>query len=174
LNARKSIPPIAALRGLFLYEPETGRFIRRMGPEGIPVGGDVCRTLTSGYRMLYVCGASYGAHILAWAITHGAAPTGYIDHINGQPGDNRLANLRDVSAQVNSHNRQKAHRNNKSTGLLGVTMRKQRGVCGPRFQARITVKGHPGIYLGTFKTAAEAHEAYLEAKRKLHPVGCTI
>ena len=46
-----------------------------------------------------------------------------------------------------------------STGLTGVTIR--RG----RYEAGITINCR-SVYLGTFNTAEEAHDAYLEAKRK--------
>lgn len=41
---------------------------------------------------------------MAWLLGTGAWPKHYIDHINGDPADNRLTNLRDVTHQVNMRN----------------------------------------------------------------------
>jgi hypothetical protein len=63
-------------------------------------------------------------------------------------------------------NKHKARRDNKC-GLLGVVAH-----AGGTWRARIRANGvthHVGLY----PTPEAAHEAYLEAKRRLHP-GCTI
>jgi hypothetical protein len=49
------------------------------------------------------------AHRLAWFIYYGKWPKHFIDHINGNPSDNRIKNLREVSSRENSMN-QKSHR----------------------------------------------------------------
>ena len=41
------------------------------------------------------------AHTLVWALYYGHWPRQTIDHINLKKGDNRIANLRDVSLSVN-------------------------------------------------------------------------
>ena len=93
-----------------------------------------------------------------------------VDHINGNRGDNRLCNLRDVSRKINTQNRKSASINN-SCGLLGVSEHKGVGKSG-RFVAGIYIEGKRK-HLGVFDTAQQAHEAYLTAKRKYHE-GCTI
>jgi len=47
------------------------------------------------------------AHRVAWAIHYGEWPAGTIDHINGDPSDNRINNLRVVTPHQNSMNRHK-------------------------------------------------------------------
>jgi len=47
-----------------------------------------------------------------------------VDHISGNPRDNRLSNLRIVSALENSQNRHKAYSN---TGIVGVSFWSERG-----------------------------------------------
>lgn len=61
-----------------------------------------------------------GARI-AWAIYYGEWPERekHIDHIDGNPENNRIENLRLVTQKENNKNR-KLHRNNK-TGLHGVS-----------------------------------------------------
>jgi len=69
----------------------------------------------------------------------------------------------DVTKGVNNQNRTNPWKRNKA-GLLGVAAQ------GSRFYAYIRARpGERQIRLGVFKTAQEAHEAYLAAKRKYHP-----
>lgn len=109
----------------------------------------------------------YLAHRLAWLLTHNKWPEQMIDHIDGNPLNNCLANLRDVSNEINQQNRRKAQSNNQ-TGLLGVNWHEAAG----KFVARIRISGK-NKHLGYFLTAEAAHEAYLAVKRKLHE-GCSI
>ena len=88
-----------------------------------------------------------------------------IDHINGNPSDNRISNLRLCDRNINLQNQRKAQKHNK-LGVLGVSK------YGNSYRAQIHV-GTKVKYIGSFKTPEEAHVAYLECKRELHP-GCTI
>jgi hypothetical protein len=88
-----------------------------------------------------------------------------IDHINGDPSDNRISNLRDVSRTENQENQRRAQRHNK-VGLLGVSPN------GKGFISRIKVAGRK-VNLGTFPTPEIAHAVYVKAKRYLH-AGCTL
>jgi HNH endonuclease len=101
------------------------------------------------------------AHRLAWLYVHGIWPERKIDHINGNPCDNRLVNLRDVSQAQNMQNYRKA-KSGSALGIQGVTRN------GTGFMAQLTVN-YKNVYLGTFRTSEAAHEAYLVAKRNLHP-----
>ena len=58
-------------------------------------------------------------HHMVWAVVHGRFPT-QIDHINGDKTDNRIENLREVSASDNSKNVIHPWRPNARTGLPGV------------------------------------------------------
>lgn len=131
------------------------------------VGRVAGTTNASGYVVVRVCGKLYYAHRLAWLLSTGGWPKQSIDHINGNRADNRISNLRDVSQQVNVENLRGPQRNN-TTGFIGVTFDKRK----KRFVAQIKVN-YKVKRLGKFKTAEEAHNAYLAAKRTLHR-GCTI
>lgn len=98
-------------------------------------------------------------------IVHGEYPTNDIDHINGNPSDNNISNLRHVTREVNMQNQRKPRSNN-PTGFLGVVKRRD------GFISSITLRKKQR-YLGTFATPELAHLAYVEAKRKLHD-GCTL
>ena len=147
------------LRELLAYDPETGSFWWRVSRGNRAAGSGAA---SENFRCLSIKinGRNHKAHRLAWLYVHGEWPAGVIDHIDGNWRNNRLANLRDVTQLVNCQNRRTATRNNWA-GLLGVRARKY------GFDARIVVSGK-SIYLGGFKTAEEAHTAYLQAKRQLH------
>lgn len=107
--------------------------------------------------MLYV-------HRLAWLYVHGEWPTEQIDHINQNPVDNRIANLRPADKSQNVQNIDAAYG---SSGYRGVSFDSRCGD-GNSWRARIMVDGKSHS-LGYYATAEEAHDAYLAAKRELHP-----
>jgi hypothetical protein len=100
------------------------------------------------------------AHRVAYAIQYGMWPKKVIDHINGNPFDNRIENLRDVTPAENSQNA-KLYYNNK-TGTQGVWWDKQR----KNYQVYIT-KNQKRICLGRFKTLEEAVTVRLQAEKNL-------
>ena len=60
----------------------------------------------SGYRQIKVNNVIYPAHRLIWVFHNGSIDENMqIDHINGIKDDNRIENLRLVTAQQNSWNR---------------------------------------------------------------------
>ncbi len=83
-----------------------------------------------------------------------------IDHINREPLDNRLSNLRAVTRSVNNANRLHA-RQRKYDLPKGVFPRKR------RFIAQISINKKL-IYLGSFGTAEEAHATFNAAWNKTY------
>jgi hypothetical protein len=155
--------PVALLRELFDYCPDTG-IVRwkRKGVRTAVIGQPAGYPHSGGYLQVYFTGYyPQVIHRVIWALVHGEFPRCNIDHKNGDRADNRLDNLRLATVGENAQNIHKARPFNK-TGLLGVSKHKQ------RFVATIAVGGKR-TYIGIFKTAAEAHAAYLSAKRRLHP-----
>ena len=151
------------LHALFIYEPETGVFIRRVTLCGRAVEGSIAGTLkTDGYVVITVDGYRYPAHRLAWFYMTGAWPKADTDHINGLRSDNRFSNLREATRSENQQNQKRARSNNK-LGVLGVRQHS----CG-RFEASIKTTGR-WCSLGLFASADEASGAYLVAKAKQHP-----
>jgi len=105
-------------------------------------------------------GRNQRAHRVAWFLHHGTWPTGTIDHINGNPKDNRMDNLRDVSQQVNNRHILVARLHN-HVGVLGVTKWRS------KYRARITVNGR-SMHLGVFDTHEAASAVYQLAKLAYH------
>lgn len=143
------------------YEPQTGvfRWKQRPGHEGRGKGkvGDVAGCPDDlGYLQLCVAWKRYAGHRLAFLFMTGEMPTGMVDHINGDPSDNRWSNLRLATPEQNAINR----RTVSATGFKGVTRHS-----GGKYQASIKVKGR-GIYLGLYATAKEASEAYQTAAKE--------
>lgn len=156
---------IEQLRAVIDYSPDSGVFRWRRTLKTAIAGAEAGYITWSGHRRISVLGKRLMAHRLAWLFVHGEMPNGMIDHIDGDGANNRIANLRLATPQLNSENRRKAAADNRS-GQLGVTP------VGRKFKATIGSNGKTR-HVGTYATAEQAHEAYLQAKRKLHQ-GCTI
>ncbi len=160
------------LREVVSYNPETGEFTRLVRLAQRHQVGDRADFLATGgglqgYRRVSVDSLRFLAHRAAWLYVYGEWPSMHIDHINGDRGDNRIANLRDVSPRTNLENQRNPKGSNRS-GFLGVYQPKNYR----KWIARLQVKGK-GMYLGVFETPEEAHRVYLAAKRKHHE-GCSI
>lgn len=163
-----ALPSIAALRAAFSYDPETGLVLWIKPSSNRAKAGELAGGPNRhGYTRIGFQGRDHLAHRIAWAIHYGRWPDGVLDHIDGNPANNRIANLRDVSMRINMQNRRTATRGSLS-GLLGAHLHKATGL----WHAVIKTSGKV-TSLGYHKTPEEAHAAYLEAKRRLHE-GCTI
>jgi len=113
--------------------------------------GYICSLLRENWKQYEI-----KAHRFAWFMYYGELPKNHIDHIDGNPSNNKIENLRDVTHQQNHMNRKKV-----------------KGYCwhisNKKFQASIILNGK-NIYLGYFKTKEEARNTYLEAKKKYHKI----
>ena len=156
----------ARLKAVFFYDPVVGVFIRRLKQLGAKVGKISGCLRSDGYLTTSIDGKPHKCHRLAWLYMTGNWPCYEIDHIDGDRANNKFLNLRDIPKWANIQNQRKAQKHNHSTGVLGVFPN------GSGFASRLSVNSKK-VYLGTFHTVEEAHQAYLTAKRALH-VGCTI
>ena len=149
------------LKQLLHYNPETGKFTRLTKWGRQQIGDEPGCKSKFGYRYIGVDGKGYTAYRLAWLYVYGNFPAGDIDHINRDPTDDRISNLKSVSHSVNLHNT--THRGVIS-GHKGVYKTKQN-----RWQARIRVN-YKIHNLGTFATIEEAAHARKIAEQKLIPM----
>ena len=154
------------LRHVLSYDQDTGVFTNRIRRGVCEVGKVVGTVNKDGHLRIRLDFKRYFAHRLAWFYVTGEWPENQIDHIDGDPGNNRFANLRDAHRSINMQNRRKAQKNS-ATGVLGVQFAGKYG-----YRAAIKQDGKP-TYIGTYRTLEEARQAYLERKRTIHP-GCTI
>lgn len=157
------------LKQLLDYYPETGLFTWKIANSKRTHAGDIAGSPSKkGYILIGIDGRVYRAHRLAWLYVNGCWPKNFIDHINSNKTDNRIANLRDVDGKTNMENQTRASSQNKSSGVIGVSREQGRR----RWRAHITTNKKM-IHLGYFDTIEEASDAYIAAKRKIHQ-GCVI
>lgn len=154
------------LRELLSYERETGVFTRLVNRSSNALAGSVAGCVASTgkgrkYFVIWIDGKLYYAHRLAWLHVHGRWPDDDVDHVDGDGTNNKISNLRAATRSQNMMNTF-AQRNNKS-GFKGVSLDKP----NKKWVAKIQVNGHQK-HLGLFKTAAEAHAAYVEATTEHH------
>jgi hypothetical protein len=153
------------LREWLNYDPKTGIFTWRIRKSyRIQVGQAAGHIAEDGYVTIRVNGRSLKAHRIAWLFVTGEWPREEVGHKNWVLSDNRFENLEPRTRAEVMQSQRSAHKEN-ATELLGVSQ------FGKGFRSQIKVDGNT-IYLGYFRTAEEAHSAYINAKRKLH-AGCT-
>lgn len=155
------------LKEIICYDHETGVFKRIVSVSPKAMAGMNAGTINdNGYLKVQINGKRYLGHRLAWFYVYGYFPTKHIDHINGVRNDNRILNLRLATIKENKQNLRKAHKNNKSSGMLGVSWHKGNG----KFRAQITKDGKYKC-LGYFDEKKDAYQAYIDEKRSVHPFG---
>jgi hypothetical protein len=141
------------------YDSATGKFAWLIRPSiGVAVGDVAGSATVQGYVHIRYKGHAYKAHRVAWLMVHGREPQGFIDHVNGDKADNRIANLREASPSQNNMNKVGWN----EIGLKGVWQASK-----STFAAGVQVDGK-SIYLGAFRTAELAAAAYRSAAQRLH------
>ncbi|MER9176684.1 HNH endonuclease [Mesorhizobium sp. M0955] len=109
-----------------------------------------------GYVYLHMEGHDILAHRAAWAVHYGRLPEGQIDHINGDPSDNRIENLREATQSQNNANQGLKVTN--TSGHRGVTWNKRRR----KWQAQIQLDKRHRV-IGHFDSLEDASIAYQSA-----------
>ncbi len=132
----------------YSYDPETGLLTNKH--TGNIIKGKA--GANSRYIGFLWKGKLWQAHRVAWAIHHGEDPGELcIDHIDGDGHNNRINNLRACTHQQNICNRKPTKGYTKRYG---------------KYEAQIKHNGKT-IYIGMYKTEAEARRAYLEKAKEL-------
>ena len=99
----KKLPDLQYLLDRFDYDPNTGGLYKK-GAE--PCEENVVGSWTrSGHKQVYILGKIYLVHRIVFFMYHRKDPGAYfIDHINGDPADNRIDNLRRCRPKANALN----------------------------------------------------------------------
>lgn len=150
------------LKKLLHYEPETGRWTWLVTKtNSTPAGSLAGAKRLDNYIHIRIDGKFYYAHRLAWFYMTGEWPKAHIDHLDGNPSDNRWANLREATRSQNLANARKPKTN--TSGFKGVFWHN----AGQRWCSQITAEGKH-IHLGLFSSKEDAHKAYAEAAIRYH------
>lgn len=164
------LPTYAEVTALLKYEPETGKLWWLPRPRELFLKDSAWKTWNrrfsgkealscadkSGRKGGSINGIRRAAHRIAWLLHCGSWPTGDIDHIDGNPGNNCISNLRDVTHQINLTNR--ALSLNNTSGFAGVYKTRQ-----GKWGARIRTKKDGLIHLGVFVEKSDAAKKRREA-----------
>ena len=164
---KQSLLSAQRLREVLHYDPETGVFTWLARPVtthqvrtwNAKFVGSVAGSPNSGYCGVRIRGRLFYAHRLAWLYMTGEWPAAEIDHINGDPKDNRWSNLRAATPKQNQAN--KRRQKNNTSGFKGVSWDKD----AQNWRADIRVE-YRHLALGYFNTPEEAHYAYCAAAKK--------
>jgi hypothetical protein len=159
----------AEMARMFLrYDAETGRLYCRVRwcrrvREGAEIG---CDSRSDKRRRTTFFGENLYVYRLIWLMHYGHWPTAEIDHVDGDPTNNRLCNLREATHAENLQNIHVGPGKKKTSRYMGVHW------CATRkkWKASIT-KGARSISLGTFDLESDAAAAYAKAKAIHHPFG---
>ena len=138
------------------YDPETGDLTWKEGFNHRYSGqkAGCVHDINKGYLKIKHKNKRYFAHKLAWVIYYGTTPTMYIDHIDGNPANNKIDNLRLATNSLNQRN-QRPNKNNKS-GFVGVK------IYGNRFYVTCA-----GKRVGSFDDYEDAVEARVMAEKEM-------
>jgi len=118
-------------------------------------GSRAGRTTNTGHRQVSIQGKLYPVSHVVWYLNKGFWPTQMLDHVDRNPNNNSLENLRECNHKLNGANRTKGN-----CGYKGLQFYPEK-----KNPWRVTVGNK---YVGYFKTEAEAKAAYLDEAKALY------
>lgn len=154
----------------FDYDPDTGCLRWRVRPEhhfGTSRARNTWNTRYAGAEAgsanaqrvsVKIAGRQYKLHRIAWLLAYGGWPDGQLDHVDGNPLNNALTNLRLATNQQNQFNRGLSRAN--TSGFKGVCWDKPRG----RWRAQLCREGR-SVFFGHYSTPEEAAAAYADGAK---------
>ena len=155
--------PLEGFEHVLRYESHTGKFFWLIDrPRKTKAGDEAGHINKRGYVEIRYNHITYQAHRIAWYLHTKQDPGSMqIDHINSNPSDNTIKNLRLATSAQNAKNiRKKLGTASKYKGAHWYARQK-------RWKSQIRVDGR-SIHLGYFNTDYEAHLAYCKAAAVLH------
>lgn len=155
---------ISTLRHHFTYIPQSGRILWKSPTSSRTRKGSVAGSKdNNGYWRVSFKGKTLSGHRLAWALHYGCWPKRQIDHIDRNPLNNAISNLRDVSASENCLNRRHRKAGEMRHGGKGVT-RTSKGMW--QVQVHDPSLGR-ARYFGVFKSKDDALSAAKSARSEM-------
>lgn len=153
------------LKEILGYDPETGIFIwkKQLAPRGKVGSVAGCPDKNgrcAGRVSIRIHGKLYLAHRLAWFYVYGEWPK-LIDHIDGNPSNNRISNLRLATNAQNGWN--SGPRSHNTSGFKGVRYDATR----KKWSARLCVNGE-FVLTKRFSRKQDAIDAVKRAIEQYH------
>lgn len=143
-----------------LFEYKDGKLFWKVKKSGVTQGKQAGNYDGFRYRQLRIDGKLYKEHRVIFCFFHGHIPK-EVDHINNNPLDNRIENLRPANRSQNMRN--SLLRKDSISGCKGVGFIKKTS----KWRVRIwTDSGR--IYLGDFEDLELAKLVATEARNKYH------
>ena len=143
-----------------LFEYRDGKLLSKVNRVKVRKGQEVGSINGKGYKQTAVKGKIYAVHRIIYLMQHGYLPQ-FIDHIDNNPLNNKIENLREVTHQQNCMNTVISTKN--SSGFKGVTWNKAR----QKWIAQLAYKKTP-IYLGGYEDIELADLVVQMAREKYH------
>lgn len=135
----------------YIFDYKDGELYRKIKTgDSVKIGDKAGWHKHSGYMCVSVLAKSIYIHRVIFLMFHGYLPK-YIDHIDGNPSNNKIENLREATQSQNMAN---SSRTNKKK-LKGTTFCKKQ----KKWISAIMIN-YKRIHIGYFKTELEAHNAY--------------
>lgn len=146
-----------------LFDYQDGKLLWKVSRSNvISIGQEAGTEYARGYKRVYFDGKTHGVHRVIWQMFNGEIPVGMqIDHIDGNPANNRIENLRLVSSEQNAMNR-------KHKGRSGV---KNVSYCAQSKKYRVAIQScGKKIWCGSYKDLELAELVSMEARNKYHGI----
>jgi len=144
-----------------LFEYRDGDLIRKITTSNNAKAGQTVGCLASnGYLVVRINNVLHYVHRLVFFMHHGFFPA-YVDHIDGNPANNRIGNLRQSTNQQNSCN-QRIKKANKS-GFKNVSWSKEKN----KWVVRVQTFGQV-VHVGYFENLKDAVDAAIISRNTIH------
>lgn len=143
-----------------LFEYRDGELYRLISVSRVKVGDKTGTLDSKGYKVTKINNQIYKNHRIIFLMFHGYLPK-FIDHIDGNPSNNRIENLREATRSENAYNRKTLAIN--KFGVKNVYW----GKLGKNWRVMVQVKGIRK-YFGAYKDLELAELIATMAREKYH------
>jgi hypothetical protein len=141
------------------FQYKDGNLYWKFSKQGVNAGQLAGAKHKTGYVQIQLNRKFMYSHRAIFLMHYGHLPK-FIDHIDGNPSNNKIENLREATASQNCWNQKYK---GSASGFKGVTWNKQYKKWQPQISAN-----NKKFYLGKFLNLNDAILAYQNAAEKLH------